>query len=44
VFTKDSVRSFLSTVPDEQADSSKAVFLQGIGLIKNNNNATAAIA
>jgi hypothetical protein len=44
VFSKDSVRNFLSRVPDEQADSSKAVFLKGIGMIKNGNNATAAIA
>ncbi|HVF81353.1 MAG TPA: hypothetical protein VM884_05445 [Flavisolibacter sp.] len=44
LFNKDSVRNFLSRVPDEQTDSSRAVFLKGIGLIKNNNKATEAIA
>jgi tetratricopeptide (TPR) repeat protein len=43
VFNKDSLRDFLNTVPATQADSSKAVFLKGVGLLKNEKNTTAAI-
>ncbi len=43
VFIKDSVRTFLSQAPDAQQDSSKAVFLKGIGLLKNNNEVAGAI-
>ncbi|HYO21924.1 MAG TPA: hypothetical protein VER36_05935 [Flavisolibacter sp.] len=43
VFNKDSLRSFLNAVSAAQADSSKAVFLKGIDLLKNGKNAKAAI-
>jgi tetratricopeptide (TPR) repeat protein len=43
VFNKDSLRTFLSTVSAMQADSSKAVFLKGVDLLKNGKKATAAI-
>lgn len=43
VFNKDSVSGFLSRVAGVQEDSSKAVFLKGIDLLKNNNEAAGAI-
>lgn len=43
VFNKDSLRNFLSTVSDAQADSSKAVFLKGVDFLKNTKEAEAAI-
>jgi hypothetical protein len=43
IFNKDSLRNFLSTVSPAQSDSSKAVFLKGIGLLKNAKQAEAAI-
>lgn len=43
VFQKDSVRRFLSTVSEAQADSSKAVFRSGIDLLKNGKRAGEAV-
>ncbi|HEY0041965.1 MAG TPA: hypothetical protein VGB71_14945 [Flavisolibacter sp.] len=43
VFNKDSLRNFLTAVSEGQADSSKAVFLKGIDLLKNGKNPGAAI-
>jgi tetratricopeptide (TPR) repeat protein len=43
VFNKDSVRTFLDRVSDEQADSAKAVFLKAIDMMVNNKNAAGAI-
>jgi hypothetical protein len=43
VFNKDSLQNFLNTVSDTQADSSKAVFLKGVDLLKNGKKAEAAI-
>ena len=43
VFIRDSVSRFLSAVSEDQMDSSKAVFLKGIDLLKNGKNATSAI-
>ena len=43
IFNKDSLRQFLSTVSASQADSSKAVFLKGVDLLKNGNKADDAI-
>ena len=43
LFNRDSVRSFLNLVSEAQADSSKQFFLKGIDLLKNNNDAPAAI-
>ena len=44
IFNKDSLRNFLNTVSVRQADSSKAVFLKGIDLLKNGKQAAAAIS
>ncbi|HEV7334046.1 MAG TPA: hypothetical protein VGN63_23630 [Flavisolibacter sp.] len=44
LFSRDSVSAFLSTVPDQQLDSSKQAFLKGVDLLKNNNKATEAIS
>jgi hypothetical protein len=43
IFNKDSLRGFLQVVSPAQTDSSKALFLKGVDLLKNNKNATAAI-
>ena len=43
LFNRDSVSAFLSTSPEQQQDSSKQAFLNGIDQLKNNNNATEAI-
>ena len=43
IFNKDSLRNFLNTVSVRQADSSKAVFLKGIDLLKNGKQAEGAI-
>ena len=43
VFNKDSLRTFLASAPEGQADSSKTVFLKGIDLLRNSKNAYAAI-
>src|SRR5829696_3328367 len=44
VFNKDSIRSFLGVVSEAQSDSSKAIFLKGIDLLKNGKEADAAIS
>lgn len=44
LFNKDSVRNFLNTVSDAQADSSKQLFLKAIDRLKNSNKADEAIA
>lgn len=43
IFDKDSLRNFLNTVSATQADSSKALFLKGVDLLKNGNKADDAI-
>ncbi len=43
VFNKDSVRTFLDRVSTAQTDSSKAVFLKGVDLLKNSKNGSAAV-
>ena len=40
LFNQDTVRRFLSSVSEDQADSSKQIFLKGIDLLKNNNRAS----
>lgn len=43
LFSEDSVSAFLSTIPEQQSDSSKQAFLKGIDLLKNSKDAKAAI-
>jgi tetratricopeptide (TPR) repeat protein len=44
LFNQDSVRHFLNSVSETQADSSKQAFLKAIDLLKNSNNAAQSIA
>ena len=43
IFNRDSVNNFLADVSEKQIDSSKAVFLKAVDLLKNGKNPNAAI-